>query len=105
MILQKIDLESLQEFADPNSLLGKQAIQMVQDMSSPHFQLKQLGVSELQLRPAKGKDGPVITENGNLILDARFDEIGDDLEKAIKSITGVIESGLFIDHHVEIIVA
>jgi len=69
------------------------------------FQLKQLGVSELQLRPAKGKDGPVITENGNLILDARFDEIGDDLEKAIKSITGVIESGLFIDHHVEIIVA
>ena len=69
------------------------------------FQLKQLGVSELKLRPAKGKDGPVITENGNLILDARFDEIGDDLEKRIKSITGVIESGLFIDHHVEVIVA
>ena len=69
------------------------------------FQLKQLGVSELKLRPAKGKDGPVITENGNLILDARFDEIGDDLEKKIKSITGVIESGLFIDHHIEVIVA
>ena len=69
------------------------------------FQLKQLGVSELKLRPAKGKDGPIITENGNLILDARFDEIGDDLEKEIKSITGVIESGLFIDHHIEVIVA
>jgi len=69
------------------------------------FQLKQLGVAELKLRPAKGKDGPVITENGNLILDARFDEIGDDLEKRIKSITGVIESGLFIEHHIEVIVA
>ena len=69
------------------------------------FQLRKLGVSELKLRPAKGKDGPVITENGNLILDARFDEIGDDLEKKIKCITGVIESGLFIDHHVEVIVA
>ena len=27
------------------------------------------------LRPAKGKDGPVITENGNMILDAHFDDI------------------------------
>ena len=69
------------------------------------FQLKKLGVSELKLRPAKGKDGPVITENGNLIFDARFDEIGDELEKEIKNITGVIESGLFIDHHIEVIVA
>jgi ribose 5-phosphate isomerase A len=69
------------------------------------YQLKKIGASELILRPAKGKDGPVITENGNLILDARFEEIGDEMEQKIKSITGVIESGLFIGHNVEILVA
>lgn len=52
---------------------------------------------------AKGKDGPVITENGNLILDAWFDHIPNNLEESIKSITGVIESGLFIHYDVHII--
>ncbi|MDB5009975.1 MAG: ribose-5-phosphate isomerase [Mucilaginibacter sp.] len=68
-------------------------------------QLKELGADSLSLRPAKGKDGPVITENGNLLLDARFYEVADDLELKIKSITGVIESGLFIKYNVEILVA
>ncbi|MGZ3874493.1 MAG: ribose 5-phosphate isomerase A [Mucilaginibacter sp.] len=68
-------------------------------------ELEKLGVNELILRPAKGKDGPVITENGNLIVDARFPDIGDDLELKIKAITGVIESGLFINYNVEILVA
>jgi ribose 5-phosphate isomerase A len=68
-------------------------------------ELSKLGVKNLILRPAKGKDGPVITENGNLILDADFKEIYGDLEKEIKSITGVIESGLFINYQVEVIVA
>jgi ribose 5-phosphate isomerase A len=68
-------------------------------------ELKKIGASELQLRPAKGKDGPIITENGNLILDARFHDIGKDMEHAIKSITGVIESGLFINYNVEILMA
>ena len=49
------------------------------------------------------KDGPVITENGNLILDTKFNEITEDLENKIKCITGVIESGLFINYNVEII--
>ena len=65
-------------------------------------QLKALGAS-LTLRPAKGKDGPIITENGNLVLDAKFDEITIELERKIKSITGVIESGLFIEYNVEIL--
>lgn len=68
-------------------------------------ELEKLGVNELILRPAKGKDGPVITENGNLIVDARFPDIGDDLELKIKAITGVIESGLFINYNVEILMA
>lgn len=52
---------------------------------------------------AEGKDGPVITENGNLILDAWFDNIPNNLEESIKSITGVIECGLFIHYNVQII--
>ena len=68
-------------------------------------QLRSLGATELAIRPAKGKDGPIITENGNLILDARFDTISDDMEFKIKAITGVIESGLFIGYNVEVLVA
>jgi len=68
-------------------------------------QLKKIGANSLKLRPAKGKDGPVITENGNLILDARFDEIDKKMEQRIKSITGVIESGLFIGYNIEVLVA
>lgn len=58
---------------------------------------------QITLRMAQGKDGPVITENGNIILDVWFDFIPDDLERSIKSITGVIESGLFMHYQVEIL--
>lgn len=65
--------------------------------------LRLLNPSEVKLRMAEGKDGPVITENGNVILDVRFPEIPSYLESAIKTITGVIESGLFIHYKVEVI--
>ena len=67
--------------------------------------LRDLGITDITLRAAKGKDGPIITENGNFLLDARFDHIPADTEQKIKSITGVIESGLFINYDVEIMVA
>ena len=51
------------------------------------------------------KDGPILTENGNFILDTWFGEIGESLEKEIKNITGVIESGLFIGYDIEVLVA
>ena len=65
--------------------------------------LEMLGAKDIELRRAIGKDGPCITENGNLILDAKFENITENLEKDIKSITGVIESGLFTNYNVEII--
>jgi len=68
-------------------------------------ELKKLGANEIILRPAQGKDGPIVSENGNLILDVRFDSIDKDMEYKIKCITGVIESGLFQNHPVEILVA
>ncbi len=68
-------------------------------------EIHRLGASEITLRLAGGKDGPVFTENGNFILDVRFEDIALDLEQKLKSITGVIESGLFIGYDTEIIVA
>ena len=65
--------------------------------------LRSLSPVDIKLRMAQGKDGPIITENGNLILDVWFNKIPDNLENAIKSITGVIESGLFMHYEVKII--
>lgn len=65
--------------------------------------LRALGATEVVPRPAASKDGPVFTENGNLILDARFDDVPDRLEWDLKAIPGVIESGLFIGFPVEIV--
>jgi len=65
--------------------------------------LLQLGAAETMVRPAKGKDGAIVTESGHFILDARFENIGAGLEKEIKSITGVIESGLFWGYNPEIV--
>jgi ribose 5-phosphate isomerase A len=44
-----------------------------------------------------GKDGPVITDNGNLILDGDFGSIPEParLEKALEEIPGVVGNGLF----------
>lgn len=66
-------------------------------------QLIKLGAIETMVRPAKGKDGAIVTESGHFILDARFADISPRLEKEIKMITGVIESGLFWGYHPEII--
>ena len=66
-------------------------------------ELYKVGAEEVVLRKAVSKDGPVITENGNFILDVKFKEIDKDLEKKLKQITGVIETGLFIGYNVEII--
>lgn len=67
--------------------------------------LKAIGANNIVLRLAGGKDGPVITENGNLLLDVHFDNIDNETELKIKAITGVIESGLFINYNIEVLVA
>lgn len=66
-------------------------------------ELEKLGATSMALRSGDGKDGPVITEQANLILDARFAEIGPDLEKEISAICGVLESGLFIGDDLELL--
>lgn len=65
--------------------------------------LFELGATSAELRLAKKKDGPVITENGNLIIDASFDNVDETFEAKLKNIVGVIETGLFIGYNVEIV--
>jgi len=59
--------------------------------------IKKLGGTPI-LREAKRKAGPVVTDNGNYIVDADFGLIDDseELNKQLKLIPGVIETGLFI---------
>lgn len=62
--------------------------------------LTKLGAKSVTLRQGgKAKAGPVVTDNGNFILDAYFGEIDPKevqlLHKKIKLLVGVLETGLF----------
>lgn len=60
--------------------------------------------SELERLGAKDITYRGFTENNNGILDVKFDKIEKNLEKQVKAITGVIESGLFLEYNnIEII--
>ncbi|XP_077992380.1 ribose-5-phosphate isomerase-like [Glandiceps talaboti] len=53
-----------------------------------------------ELRMAKNKAGPVITDNGNVIIDWKFDKVPTswlDMNQTITMIPGVVETGLFIN--------
>jgi ribose 5-phosphate isomerase A len=54
---------------------------------------------EPTLRDAERKDGPVVTDNGNLVLDCDFGtvEAAEDLAAALSGVPGVLEHGLFVD--------
>lgn len=62
--------------------------------------IKELFGGELVLRMAVAKAGPVITDNGNFILDWKDFEQGSDWNKVnteISLIPGVVETGLFVN--------
>ena len=55
---------------------------------------------ESNLRMAKKKAGPIVTDQGNLVLDVLFDggiKNPKNIEMTINNIPGVLENGLFID--------
>ncbi|MCB0917903.1 MAG: ribose-5-phosphate isomerase RpiA [Actinobacteria bacterium] len=68
-------------------------------------QLKGLGARP-ELRMAVRKAGPVVTDQGFLIIDASFGRIDDPakLEQTINNIPGVLENGLFVDMVDQVIV-
>ncbi|MDJ0578140.1 MAG: ribose-5-phosphate isomerase RpiA [Xenococcaceae cyanobacterium MO_234.B1] len=51
-----------------------------------------------ELRMGIKKAGPVVTDQGNLVVDVKFDSIDnpEELEKTINNIPGVLENGLFV---------
>jgi ribose 5-phosphate isomerase A len=53
---------------------------------------------EKQLRMGVKKAGPVVTDQGNLVIDVKFDLIDNpaELEKTLNNIPGVLENGLFV---------
>ena len=69
-------------------------------------QLEALGGSA-ELRMAQRKAGPVVTDQGNLVLDAKLEGGITDpvaLEQAINNIPGVLENGLFVNIADEVLV-
>mgnify|MGYP005848351869 CR=1 FL=1 len=58
------------------------------------------------LRMAQMKDGPVITDNGNFIIDTKFEKIFEpsQLEKDVNYIPGVLENGIFSNMVDEVII-
>ncbi len=68
-------------------------------------QLREMGAAP-QLRMAVRKAGPVVTDEGNLVVDAKFDAITEpaEMEMRINNIPGVLENGLFVGLADEVLV-
>lgn len=51
-----------------------------------------------ELRMATKKAGPVVTDQGNLVIDVKFNQIDnpEEMEKTINNFPGVLENGLFV---------
>jgi ribose 5-phosphate isomerase A len=61
------------------------------------MKFKDLGGNPI-LRMAQSKSGPLITDNGNFIIDVDFGEISNpkELDRKIKTIPGIVDTGFFI---------
>ena len=63
-----------------------------------------IGAIELNVRKRINSDDIYITDNGRYIIDAKFKDVNENLERKINQIDGVIENGLFINYdNIEII--
>lgn len=69
-------------------------------------ELRRFEPEKVEVRPCTGgKHGPVITEAGNITVDVKFSSIRPGLEKELKTIVGVVDTGLFEGYASEVIVA
>ena len=82
-------VEKLGEFPVPVEVLPDASRMVIQT-------LKDMG-ADCSIRMAQRKDGPVITDNGNFVIDAKFSGIESPahLEIDLNSIPGVVENGIF----------
>ena len=69
--------------------------------------LAAMGSVHQEIRMGMKKDGPVVTDQGFWIIDARFDGIADPekLDSEIQSIPGVLDHGLFIQIASQVLIA
>jgi ribose 5-phosphate isomerase A len=74
-------------------------VEVIPDARGPVAQRVRALGGEPALRAAERKDGPVVTDNGNLVLDCDFGEIDGPagLAAGLSAVPGVIEHGLFVD--------
>jgi len=90
---------------DEGKLASRQKVQVVPVEVHPlavHQVIEELksfrGVAATTLRLAeKGKLGPVVSDNGNFLIDVSFQEISDpeSLEKELMTLPGVVANGIF----------
>ncbi|MPY96004.1 MAG: ribose 5-phosphate isomerase A [Acidimicrobiia bacterium] len=79
-----------QRFAVPLEVVPE-AVSLVE-----RFVRRDLEVRSAELRTSGGgKDGPVVTEHGNLVLDVAIEGIDDATEDTLGRIPGVVATGLF----------
>lgn len=88
--------------ADPTKLVERLdypvPVEVLPDARRPVTDAVREAGGEPGLRQAERKDGPVVTDNGNLLLDCGFGEIDDPAELAatLAAVPGVVEHGLFV---------
>ena len=73
-------------------------IELLPDAHQPVTDALEAAGGEPTLRAATNKDGPVVTDNGNLVVDCEFGAIDGPRELAanLAQIPGVVEHGLFV---------
>jgi len=74
-------------------------VELLPDARAPVAEAVRSAGGEPELRAAERKDGPVVTDNGNLVLDCAFGEIDDPaaIARTLSATPGVVEHGLFVD--------
>ncbi|MFB6220831.1 MAG: ribose-5-phosphate isomerase RpiA [Halolamina sp.] len=73
-------------------------VEILPDARRPVIDAVERAGGEPVLRSAERKDGPVVTDNGNLVLDCGFGAIDDPaaLADTLAATPGVVEHGLFV---------
>ena len=102
---QYIILEDENKFVEQVDFQVPLAVEILKDGFS--YVLKTLFDMGLRARITNDKDGYVITDGGNLIVDVDFQSVKDPIEtnKAICNILGVIDTSLFCDQVTKALIA
>jgi ribose 5-phosphate isomerase A len=88
--------------ADPTKLVEQLdvpvPVELLPEAHRPVMDAVEQAGGKPTLRAAKRKDGPVVTDNGNFVLDCAFGTVDDPsgLARTLETTPGVVEHGLFV---------